>query len=187
MTKFEPNGEALETSGTPVRPYQGSLSEKLKVRRIGLAVFLSAFVSCLLVALGGFLGLAISESLGMMTRTGALGNGMGGALMLCAYNWLLFFINIPVSALALGLSIGRFPRRRIVEPAPYYRWGAIWGAILVAGTTTFFGLSSGPAEGLGALIIGLLIGIPSGLACAGLFLAIVKPRQQLGFASVDVF
>ncbi len=183
MAEFGPNGTVIDA---PLRPYQGSLSEKPKVKRVGLAVFLSAFVSCLLVALGGFLGMAVAGSLGVL-QAGSLGRGIELALIICAYNWVLFFITIPVSALALGFSIGRFPRRHIVEPAPYFRWGAIWGAILVAGTTAVFGFSSGPAVGLGALITGLLIGIPAGLACAGLFLAIVKPRQQLGMAAADVF
>ena len=186
MTEFGPNGEVLGDASAPLRPYQGSVSEKPKVKRVGLAVFLCAFVSCLLVALGGFLGMALVDSL-ELPRSGSFGKGLETAVIICAFNWFVFFITIPVSALALGLSIGRFPRRRIVKSAAYYRWGATWGAILVAGTTSAFGLTSGPAGGLGGLIVGLVIGIPSGLACAGLFLAIVKPRQQLGSTAVDVF
>ncbi len=107
--------------------------------------------------------------------------------MLSAVNWFLFFITSPAAWLVLGLSIGRMPRRGITRRAPYLRWGAIWGALLVGLTTGFFTATDSLYAGVGGLITGGSIGALAGTACGGLFLAIVKPRQQLGNQSIDVF
>ena len=186
MTEFGPNGEVINA---PARPYQGAPGQQKLVKRVPLAVFLCALTSCLLVGLSGALGMVVFETAvdsAGLSRRGFAG-GMEMAFIISTFNWVLFFITIPASALALGLSIGRFPGRRITAPMPYYRWGAIWGAILVAGTTTIFGISLSLPGALGGLLGGLIIGVPSGIASAGLFLAIVRPREQLGRATTEVF
>jgi len=114
-----------------------------------------------------------------------LAEGAQIAFIVAAMNWVLFFITIPAAWLVLGLSIGRMPRREITRPAPYLRWGAIWGAILVGTTTTILASSEGAIGAMGALIAGACIGGLAGTACGGIFLAIVKPRQQQGSTAVD--
>ncbi|MEO1641775.1 MAG: hypothetical protein AAFR74_00460 [Pseudomonadota bacterium] len=87
----------------------------------------------------------------LATMTGGIGTlyrpygfmgGAGLALGLSAANWILFFITIPAAWLALGFSIGQFPRKKIIAAAPYYRWSAIWGAILVGVTCSLFGAAA---------------------------------------------
>jgi hypothetical protein len=110
------------------------------------------------------------------------------AVMMAGFNWVVFYIVIPVTWVMLFLSIGLFPRRGILHHAPYYRWGAIWGALLVGAPTGFLGLTAESQDALvGALLTGLAIGCAAGLLCASLFLAIVRPKQQLGMPAADVF
>ena len=67
-------------------------------------------------------------------------------------------------------------------------WGAIWGALLVGAPTGIFGVAAeNQGAFLGALLTGLAIGCAAGLLCASLFLAIVRPKQQLSLPAADVF
>lgn len=165
-------------------------------RRIKLGLFLSSMAACLFVTLIGIvctrilmLAMGISGAAmnyGMLSGGGFLG-GVSGAFQLASYNFLLFFINVPAAWLALGLSIGRLPYRGIVHRPPFIRWGSIWGAILVGGTTGFFGALSSISSGIGAFIGGVFIGAIAGALCGLLFYAIVKPANQLADVDVDVF
>ena len=165
-------------------------------RRIKLALFLSSMAACLFVTIIGIvctrilmLAMGISGAAinyGMLSGGGFLG-GVSGAFQLASYNFLLFFINVPAAGLALGLSIGRLPYRGIVRRAPFIRWGSIWGAILVGGTTGFFGFLDSMVSGSGALLAGGLVGALAGALCGLLFYAIVKPANQLADVDIDVF
>nr|WP_321512087.1 hypothetical protein [uncultured Hyphomonas sp.] len=165
-------------------------------RRIKLGLFLSSLAACLFVTLIGvvctrvmMLAMGITgtaASYSMLSGSGFVG-GMSGAFQLASYNFFLFFINVPAAWLALGLSIGRFPYRGIMHRKPYLRWGSIWGAILVGGTTGFFGTLASIPSGMGALTGGVFIGTIAGALCGWLFHAIVKPANQLADVDIDVF
>jgi len=180
---------------TALPSYAGPVQRR-RFRRIKLGLFLASMAACLGVTLLGVFCLAMMRlSMGVIAADYNFellsGNTfMGGLFMgvqLSTYNFLLFFITVPAAWLALGLSIGRFPYRGIVARKPYVRWAAIWGAILVGGTTGLFGFLSGPANALGALLSGGLIGAAAGIGCGLLFHAIVKPANQLADVDVDVF
>ena len=165
-----------------------------RVKRIRLALLVSSFAACLGVTLMGYIfkglftlafgilglgGFAVGER-------GFLG-GVEMALQLASLNFFLFFITVPAAALALGLSIGRFPHRGITALKPYLRWGAVWGAILVGGTTFAFGWFGGAAAAFGALLSGGLIGVLAGAFCGFLLHLIVAPGRQLTDVDVLVF
>ena len=189
----EANGSGTDD---PVLPGYAGPVQRRSFRRIKLGLFLSSMAACLLVALIGIvcsriLMLAVgitgaAMNYGLLNSSGFLG-GVQGAFQLSAYNFFLFFINVPAAWLALGLSIGRLPYRGIVKRKSYLRWGAIWGAILVGGTTGGFGFLGSFASGIGALLAGGGIGAIAGALCGLLFHAIVKPANQLADVDVDVF
>ena len=166
-----------------------------RIRHVKLALFLSSLAACLSVTLLGLLGTAfvylVMSLFGVQhfyQLNGAFGKGAVLGVQMATYNFILFFITVPAAWLAMGLSIGRFPHRGIVQRAPYLRWAAIWGTLLVGGTTGLFGtLISGPLGGFAALLTGGMIGAVAGLLCGLLFLAIVKPAEQLHQADISVF
>ena len=182
-----------------------------KVKRLWLASLLGALAAVLLVALcalviGVFVSLVgniLTDASGSLFE-GGFGNnspflmGMVGAFFAALFNWYVFWITIPVTTLVLRFTIGRFPKRRISRPGPYFRWSAIWGALLVilpslfagyviAGTS--FDATQQGTDGsriaqamLGAALAGGMIGAASGIGVGGLFLLIVKPAKQLMMA-----
>jgi hypothetical protein len=166
-----------------------------RVKRIKLALLLSSMAACVAVAIVGFLLMSISFMIiGLTGQTPGLavgaGDFRGGALLaaqLATMNFILFFITVPAAALALGLSIARFPHRGITHMIPYLRWGAIWGGLLVGATASAFGLFGGVASALGALMCGGAIGGIAGTFCGFLFHAIVQPARQLTEMDVSVF
>ncbi|WP_371309235.1 hypothetical protein [Hyphomonas sp.] len=181
-----------------------------RFKRIKLGLFLSSLAACFGVTL---LGLLAGGALQMMV--GILGSGSGYTLLsgrgfmsglmigfqMATYNFILFFITVPAAWLALGFSIGRMPYRNIVRIQPYLRWGAIWGAILVGGTTGIFGAlissngfafetaatGSAVAAAIGSLIAGLAIGTTAGALCGLLFHRIVRPQEQQADVDVSIF
>ncbi|MDX1291367.1 MAG: hypothetical protein R3265_01045 [Hyphomonas sp.] len=180
-------------SPAPDPPDYAVRTTRRKFRRIKLGLFLSSFAACLgvtLIGLAAAFALSLFDALltngAFNARTGFL-QGVQMATMAAMFNFILFFITVPAAWLAMGLSIGRFPHRGISARAPYLRWAAIWGAILVGATTGFFGLVSGPLAALGALLTGVMIGALAGLICGALFHAIVKPAEQLREADISVF
>ena len=195
-----------ETESSYRSPHPG------KVKRLWLASLLGALSAVLLVALcalviGVFVSLVgnvLNATNGSVFENG-LSNGspflmgMAGAFFAALFNWYFFWITIPVTTLVLRLSLGRFPKRQISRPGPYFRWGAIWGALLVIPPSLFAGymvagtsfdtVSETPAESfravqslLGATLAGGMIGAASGIGVGGLFLLIVKPAKQLMMA-----
>lgn len=197
MAQFGENGAVRPVYADTARP---------KLKRLALAIFLCGITACLAVTLISaafifvfqFIGHVFSPELLEFTHIsrGGFGTGLAIAAMGGAFNWFFGYLTIPAAWIALGFSIGRFPRRGIVKPAPYYRWGAIWGALLVAGVTGFFSAlfsidaagSDGPiAATLGGLIGGAVIGALAGLICGGLFRLIVRPASQLSRMEADVF
>jgi hypothetical protein len=178
----------------PARPSYATTPRPKRVKRIRLALLISSFAACLSVTLmgfvlGGFLqlvaGIAGLNPLGVGTP-GFLG-GAQMALQLASLNFFLFFITVPAAALALGLSIGRFPHRGITALKPYLRWGAIWGVILVGGTTFGFGWFGGAASAFGSLMAGGSVGLMAGAFCGFLVHAIVAPEKQLSDVDLTVF
>lgn len=171
-----------------------SVPQRKKVRRVVLATLLCGIAASILVSLiSALLAFIVSTGLaifGVSTDFSQQDGVMAGAflaVMLGGLNWYFFFIVIPVTWLVLFLSLGRLPGRGIASHRAYYRWGMIWGALLVGGTTGFFGMMVSAAGAAGALLTGLLTGAASGYICAALFLAIVRPKQQLGEIETDVF
>ena len=171
MPDFGPNGAVVAES---TRDYAVA-DEKPKIRRVALACFLCSLAAsiavALIAALAAFLFTSIAAAIGAPpSQFGQQDGFMAGAfiaVMMAAFNWYLFYIVVPVTWLVLSFSIGRFPRRAIARPGPYYRWGAIWGAVLVGGTTGFFGLAMEAGSGLGALVTGAAIGAAAGRPTGG--------------------
>ncbi len=174
-----------------------------KVRRVLLAVFLCGLAACAMVTAIGSATLFGLRALDEIVLTGESQTLdldtpplMRGALiagLAAAINWAVFYLTIPAAWVAIWLSLGRFPRRGILHGAPYRRWGTIFGAGLVA-LPTLFGAAafSGDASERGTVLLGaglvaLPLGALAGLACAGLFLAIVRPMRQVQRMDAAVF
>jgi hypothetical protein len=165
-----------------------------RVKRIRLALLVSSFAACVSVTLMGYIFLGLMELAFGILGWGGLAIGQTGflsgvqtGLQLAALNFFLFFITVPAAALALGLSIGRMPHRGITALRPYLRWGAIWGAILVGGTTFLFGWFGGAASAAGALTAGGAVGGIAGGFCGFLVHRIVAPARQLTDVDLNVF
>lgn len=189
------NGDVTRQSRTaPAQPYTFSDAGN-KIRKVKLGLFLSSLGACLSVTLLGMTGSAICAIIAGLLSTqtyllysdGFIG-GVYIGVQLATFNFILFFITVPAAWLAMGLSIGRFPHRGITARLPYIRWAGIWGMVLVGGTTGFFGgMIGGPLTAAGASLSGLIIGGLAGMLCGLLFLAIVKPAEQLHAADISVF
>ena len=188
---------AQEDGGKPApaltRPYAAPGGRR-RFRRVGLALLAASLCACLSVSLIGFVVLSVLEMVAGITgfsRALAGGTGFSGgmrtALELATVNFLIFFITVPAAALALGLSAGRFPGRGILGLTPYLRWGGIWGAILVGGTTGLIGGFSGLLSAMGALITGGLVGTAAGIFCGYLMHVIIQPERQAGEMDISVF
>ena len=195
MTEFGPNGEMVGTGPFDLSVDYRALSKDRKIRRVKLGLLLSSLAACLGVTLIGlFLTFVfgVLEGIGMLPTMFDRPNsgflfGIQMAAMMSLFNFILFFVTVPAAWLAMGLSIGRFPHQGIAARAPYLRWASIWGALLVGGTTGGFGVTASLLTGLGAALTGACIGALAGLVCGLLFLAIVKPAQQLHEADISVF
>ncbi|MEM1036334.1 MAG: hypothetical protein AAGI14_06195 [Pseudomonadota bacterium] len=196
MAEFGPNGAVITA---PTQADYAAAPPKIK--RVALACFLCGVAACLsvtLVALGLFgLGRAIiimDDDLNVISGRGMLA-GAGFAMFISLFNWFVFYITVPAAWLTIGLSIGRFPHRRITAAAPYYRWSAILGALLVGVTCSVFAAlvyTDGGERGelgywFGATLMGVFIGAVSGLICGGLFRAIVRPASQIKRHQLEVF
>ncbi|NQY98160.1 MAG: hypothetical protein HRT82_13480 [Henriciella sp.] len=195
MAEFGENGHVQ--AETPRAGY--TVETRTRIKRIGLASFLCGIGACFSVALIGvillFLAFQISDLFGtdagiLFGETGLL-QGMGMAVLMSAMNWYFGYFTIPAAAIVLLFSLGRFPRRGITHAQPYYRWGAIWGAILVGGTTGIAAyFIAGDERGwatLSAALTGAAIGGLAGLFCGAIFRGIVRPAEQVRRIQVDVF
>lgn len=180
-----------------------------KVRRLWLSVFLLGPAACLFVAMLGITVLfamqagpalfGLSDNFATLSEEGfPLFQGAAVAALAAALNWFFFYLTIPAAWIAMAFSLARFPRRRIVRPAPYYRWGVIWGATIVTAVSLFgvlavYGETGGSGAGelaqrlAGAALTGALIGAVAGMGCAGLFRLIVRPARQVREIEVDAF
>jgi len=199
MVAFGKNGirrQSHSSAGTDHAAY--AVPIKLKFKRIGLACFFCGMAACILVSLIGvillFLGFQLSAIFGrdaeqLFADQGVL-QGVGFATIMAAMNWYFAYFTVPAACIALALSGGRFPRRGIVRAAPYYRWAAVWGAILVGTTTgiaSFFLSSQSFVPAVSGWVWGTLIGGAAGLVCGALFRAIVRPAEQVRPIQIDVF
>ncbi|MEL7129774.1 MAG: hypothetical protein AAGK23_09520 [Pseudomonadota bacterium] len=162
-----------------------------KVKRVPLAVFLSGISAVLLVALAGAGCLAIINLFGLSTgQIGQEGFFQGAylAAALAALNWFIFYLTVPLACLGIGIALARKPGKKITSTAPYLRDGAIAGGICVSAVTSSFGMMDGSVSaGLGASFTGLIIGALAGLCCAAIFIAIVRPAQQIKVIDTSVF
>lgn len=179
--------------------------KRVKVKRVWLAILLTGVGACIIVAVIGITSLFLMNILASLVSPGRSLNlladdlpapiqGVAIAALAAMMNWVVGYLTIPAAMLALGLSLGRFPRRGIVHTGPYLRWGAIWGGLLVAAPSIFAAIvvSGGAGTGwigrlLGAALGGASIGALAGLASAGLFLLIVRPAQQVKPVDASVF
>ena len=199
MVKFGPNGTVLpgdETASASGASYAVPTTAKFK--RIGLASFLCGMAACVLVTLIGltllFLGFQISSlfgrDAGLIFGDEGLLQGIGFATLMSAMNWYVAYFTVPAAWVAIAVSLGRLPRRGIVEPQPYYRWGAIWGGFLVGTTTgiaSYLLSSMNFATALSGFLTGATIGAVAGLVCGAIFRGIVRPAEQVKLIQVDVF
>ena len=189
-----------EAHTAPSPPLSGyAVPTRTKFKRIGLASFLCGIGACFSVALIGvillFLGFQIAELFGrdasILFGESGFRQGIGMAVLMSAMNWYFGYFTVPAAALVLLFSLGRFPRRGITRALPYYRWGAIWGAVLVGGTTGiasyFIPNEAREAAALSALLTGAAIGAAAGLICGAIFRGIVRPAEQVRTIQVDVF
>ncbi|MBU2085717.1 MAG: hypothetical protein KKB75_12830 [Alphaproteobacteria bacterium] len=186
------NQTATPASLSP--PSYADASLHAHIRRVKLGLFLSSLAACLGVSVIGGLMLGFAHMLfglfginGTQPFQSTLMSGVLTGLQLAALNFVLFIVTVPVAWLALGLSIGRMPHRRIAARKPYIRWAAIWGAILVGGTTFIFGLIESIPTAFGALVAGAGVGALAGVGCGLLFYAIVRPDEQLRDVDISVF
>lgn len=189
-------------NGTVTMPLTYAPVQKPRIKRVALAILLCgpaasigvALISALLI----FIYSTLHEPLGINIdigepNNGGFGFGLAIAVLGGAFNWYFFYLTVPAAWLALGFSVGRFPRRGISAPAPYYRWGAVWGALLVGSVTTIaaglFGSDDGKTivSALGGLVGGAAVGGVAGLLCAALFRLIVRPERQMEAVDADVF
>jgi hypothetical protein len=195
MTEFGQNGEVVGPNHPAFPADYRALGPDRKIRRVKLGLLLSSLAACLGVTL---IGLVVTFVFGVLEGVGLLPTmfdrpnggfvmGIQMAAMMALFNFILFFVTVPAAWLAMGLSIGRFPHKGITARAPYLRWSSIWGALLVGGTTGGFGVTASLLTGLGAALTGACIGALAGLLCGLLFLAIVKPAEQLHQADINVF
>jgi hypothetical protein len=185
------------SANAPVSGY--AVPTNTKFKRIGLASFLCGIGACFSVALIGvillFLGVQIAGLFGseasIVFGENGFRQGIGMAVLMSAMNWYFGYFTIPAAALVLLFSLGRFPKRGITHSAPYYRWGAIWGALLVGGTTGiasyFIPSDAKEITALGACLTGAAIGAVGGLICGAIFRGIVRPAEQVRKIQVDVF
>jgi hypothetical protein len=195
MTEFGSNGEVVGTGPSALPVDYRALGNHRKIRRVKLGLLLSSLAACLGVTLIGLIltfVLGVLEGIGMLPTMFDRPNsgfvvGVQMAAMMSLFNFILFLVTVPAAWLAMGLSIGRFPHQGIAARAPYLRWASIWGALLVGGTTGGFGVTASLLTGLGAALTGACIGALAGFVCGLLFLAIVKPAQQLHEADISVF
>lgn len=181
----------------------GYTTDAPKVRRVALAVLLCGPAACVVVALAGIVLLFVGQAFDRIVLGGD-GEAFGpsssplvrGALvagLAAAFNWIFFYFTIPAAWIGLGLSLGRFPRRDLLHAAPYLRWGAVIGAGLVTPPTLFAAaafMRDEPNQAallIGAGLGGAAIGAVAGIACAGLFLAIVRPSRQVQRIDAGVF
>lgn len=186
------------TLADPTAAAAYSIPSAVKFKRVAMACFLCGMAACILVSLIGliflFIGFQTSALLGrdidLLFDNHAVLQGLGFATLMSAMNWYFAYFTVPVASIALAFSIGRFPRRGIVRPAPYYRWASIWGAVLVSTTTgvaSFFLSDHSLAPALSGWISGAVIGGAAGLICGAIFRGIVRPAEQVKRIQIDVF
>lgn len=194
MTEFGPNGAVMARDSVPGRDYAHG-DARPRIKRVLLACFLCGICASISVALiAAFVAFGFSSVTTLIglqpasiERDSGFMTGAFLAVMISAFNWMMFYAVVPITWLVLAFSIGRFPRRGIIRPLPYYRWGVIWGALLVALPTSLFSASMDGAAVAGAMLTGGAIGATAGLVCASLFLAIVRPESQVRQIATDVF
>ena len=201
MTEFAPNGAVIASTDRAETDFARRNREReTKVRRVGLACFLCAISASVLVSAFGILA-AIILTNGfrggdITSDAGFAAGAMLGAFM-AAGNWVMFYVTIPLSWIAIGLSIGRFPEKRIRETGAYLRRGVILGAATVGIVCSLLvplvalsgssSLNSALPLALGGLFMGSLIGAAAGYCCAGLFTLIVRPKSQIPAIDALVF
>lgn len=199
MVKFGPREPGLpvdQTAGAADIAY--AVPNTTKFKRIGLASFLCGMSACVLVSLIGlillFLGFQIStmfgRDAGLIFDDDGLLQGVGFATLMSAMNWYVAYFTVPAAWVAIAFSLGRFPRRGIVDPRPYYRWGAIWGGFLVGTTTgiaSYLLSTANFTTGFSGFVTGAIIGAIAGLVCGAIFRGIVRPAEQVKQIQVDVF
>lgn len=206
LTAKHPEG-SLRKSGFNGRPNR-------YIRRNKLACFISSLLAVLFVALVALIFYWIFNVFLMISNDGvtgqlddgigntAFGQGAGLAVFASLFNWVLFFIVVPITWFFISQTVGRLAHRGITRKWAYLRWMALCGAGLVAlGAVSMASVSySGVGEWdtnieftamlSGALLTGALIGSVAGVFTGMIFLLIVRPATQLRSQNIhtaDVF
>lgn len=125
-------------------------------------------------------GRAIGTWSGFTAITAAIGPVLGGWLVEHAsWRWV-FFINVPIAAVALGLTLWKVPESRNKEISTVLDWQGALLATLGLGAVTF-GLIEAPKRGAAAGLVGV-----SGICALAGFL-FVESRSPSPMVSLKLF
>jgi EmrB/QacA subfamily drug resistance transporter len=128
-------------------------------------------------------GSAIGVWSGFTAMTSAVGPVLGGWLLeRASWHWL-FFINVPLAAIVLGVSLWQVPESRNLEASPKLDWvGAVLAVVGLGGIV--YGLIESSSQGFGNIRVWGAIAI--GSICLGAFI-IVEARLSAPMVPLKLF
>lgn len=189
-------------------PAQGLFGRPVRaIRRNKLACFVSALLAVLFVSLIALFAFWLVSAVSMVTDgradadlsalvSPAFSGGVMLAFMACLFNFYAIPVSVPLTWFLISQSVGRLAHRSVSDKWIYMRWSAFWGALLVGVTCAVPGLLVAPPQlseenaadarsdaiafFLGSVITGGGIGTLAGILVGLMFVAIVRPSEQLG-------
>jgi len=128
-------------------------------------------------------GSAIGIWSGYTAMTSAIGPVLGGWLLeRASWHWL-FFIDVPLAAIVLGVSLWQVPESRDLEASPKLDWvGAVLAVVGLGGIV--YGLIESSSQGFGNVRVWGAISI--GSICLGAFI-IVESRLSAPMVPLKLF
>jgi EmrB/QacA subfamily drug resistance transporter len=128
-------------------------------------------------------GQAIATWVGVTSITAAVGPLLGGWLVQYASWRLVFFINVPLAVVVLGVALGRVPESRDEDSQGGLDW---WGALLtiIGLGAIVYGLIE--ADSLGVSDPLVLVALAIGIVALGAFL-LLEARLQAPMVPLSLF